>query len=167
MWVETMSKKEKFAIMFVCSGNTCRSPMAEGYFRKICAKAGIADMVKILSAGTNAIDGVPPSDYAIKILKDKGVDTSEFHARIIRSEDLKIADLIVVMTEKHKQFIIHTFDGIYKDKVHLLSEFGEDGTLRDIDDPFCGNMDIYLGCFEQMKPALDNLLLHIISTIKK
>src|SRR5579859_1728771 len=85
-------------ILFVCTGNVCRSPMAEGLFRK--AVQGRGDY-QVLSAGLGAIEGQPPSSHGVQAVKELGIDISGQRSRILTSELVHRADYIFGMTHSH------------------------------------------------------------------
>src|SRR5213592_4659653 len=85
-------------ILFVCTGNICRSPMAEGLFRQ--AVKGPTDF-RVLSAGVGAADGMPPSEYAVQALKELGIDISRQRSRVLTAELVQQADYIFGMTHSH------------------------------------------------------------------
>ena len=80
-------------VLFVCTGNTCRSPMAEGIFRKMMHDRGMEDKVLCQSAGLSAVDGDPVSENAVLACREIGVDISEHTARRITGEELPVWDL--------------------------------------------------------------------------
>lgn len=119
-------------ILFVCTGNTCRSPMAEGLFRRMAATHRLS--VEIRSAGVSAMDGQPISRHAAAVLKNKQI-YDQLSSSSLKREDVEWAELVLTMTEGHKLTVIgkhpHTAD-----KVYTLKEFVEDGgqTLADIEE---------------------------------
>ena len=147
----------KVRILFVCTGNICRSPMAEGYFRSLCEKSKRSD-INVVSAGTYAGNTFPASSQAVRIMSDYGIDISKHKSQQITKELLNVSDLTVVMTRTHKERILAAFKPV-SSKVFLLHEF--DSGIKDVFDPFGGNHDIYNSCFSEMKKALDNLFLDI------
>src|SRR5438094_9413106 len=90
-------------ILFVCTGNVCRSPMAEGLFRH--AVKGRGDFC-VLSAGVGAIEGQPPSAYAVQALGELGIDISQQSSRMLTAEMVKQDDYIYGMTNGHDDAII-------------------------------------------------------------
>ena len=151
-------------VLFICTGNTCRSPMAEGYFKKLCIDKGRNDIV-VSSAGTYAMEGIPPSESAIAVLKDYCVDISSLRSSHLSYEQLEAADLIVVMTENHYHQVL-TLDPAAFSKVKMLLEF-KAGKKENVNDPYGGSKSVYSYCFEEMKIALENLFNHIDKFKKK
>lgn len=111
-------------ILFVCTGNTCRSPMAERIMSHKCRQAGLGHEVK--SAGIAAVEGAPISPHARTVLQRKGIN-SEGGAQSVSKELVDWAELILTMTMNHKNRLVRQFPEAV-DKVHTLKEFA-------IDDP--------------------------------
>lgn len=110
-------------ILMVCTGNTCRSPMAEGILKDILNKSDIdSENIQVVSAGITAQNGLPASEKAVNILEDVGIDISEHESRQLSIALVKEADIILAMTKNHKH-IITTMIPEAKSKTFTLKEF--------------------------------------------
>lgn len=149
-------------ILFVCTGNVCRSPMAEGLFRH--AIKGRGDY-KILSAGVGAIDGQAPSAHAVRALRELGIDISRQRSRMLTADLVEQADYIFGLTHSH----VDSINLLYPqaaEKTFLLREFDE--TLepyeKDISDPIGGSYEIYTNCRDQIEQGIVSMLKFIEQT---
>jgi RpiB/LacA/LacB family sugar-phosphate isomerase len=147
-------------ILFVCTGNICRSPMAEGLFRHLTGRMG--GRYRALSAGVGAIDGMPPSSHAVQALKALGVDISRQRSRALTAELVREADLIFGMTHGHTNAVSLMYP-MAAEKTFLLREF--DDTLesfeKDIADPIGGSLDVYLRCRDEIEQGIFSMLKHL------
>src|SRR5438128_2837292 len=146
-------------ILFVCTGNVCRSPMAEGILRQ--ALQGRSDY-RVLSAGLGAIEGQPPSPYAVQAVRELGIDISSQRSRALTPDMVQQADYIFGMTHSH----IDTVNLLYPqaaEKTFLLREFDEtlDFFEKDISDPIGGSYEVYLNCRDQIEQGIVTLLRFI------
>jgi protein-tyrosine-phosphatase len=94
----------RFKVLFVCTGNTCRSPMAEGILRKLLEDKGVEGL-QVSSAGTYALRNAPASLFAMEIASDRSVDLSRHRSRQLTQEMTGKADLILAMSKEHLDFI--------------------------------------------------------------
>jgi len=143
-------------ILFVCTGNVCRSPMAEGLFRQ--AVHGRNDY-QVLSAGLGALDGQPPSPFAIQALKELGIDISAFRSHMLGPELVQQADYIFGMTHSHIDTVVLLYPHA-AEKTFLLREFDETLDLfeKDISDPIGGSYEVYLNCRDQIEQGIVSVL---------
>lgn len=119
--------KNPMVVLFVCSGNTCRSSMAEALARDWAEKAGVADRVRVISAGIEAFPGEPAAAAAVAVLKEEGIDLSGHRARLLDRELVQDADVILTMTRRHKEKILHQVPEA-RGKVFVLKELAEEGS---------------------------------------
>ena len=124
-------------ILFVCTGNTCRSPMAQIVGKKLI------NGIEFDSAGVFAIDGTEISDNAKKVLLEKGYNSGDFKSKRVTKEIFKDFNLILTMTQEQKE-ILKTFFLEEKDKIYTLKEYNSDKEeFGEIADPFGGDLQIY------------------------
>lgn len=142
--------------LFVCTGNICRSPMAEGLFRH--AVAGRGDY-RVLSAGLGAMAGQPPSLHAVRAMQDLGIDISALRSRMLTPEMVQQADYILGMTHCHVDTVMLLYPAA-AEKTFLLREFDDtlDAFEKDISDPIGGSYEVYLNCRDQIEQGIASLL---------
>jgi glycine hydroxymethyltransferase len=150
-------------ILFVCTGNICRSPMAEGLFR--AAVRGRGYDFRVISAGVGAVDGQPPSAHAVRALKELNIDISRQRSRMLTSEIVNQADYIFGMTHGHVDAVTLLYPQA-AEKTFLLREFDEtlDVFEKDISDPIGGSYEIYTACRDQIEQGIVSLLNFIEQT---
>lgn len=138
-------------ILFVCTGNVCRSPMAAGLMRQRLHDAGLDAQVSVSSAGIYALDGKPASANAQITLGQRGIDISDHVGHTLEVADLKAADIVLVMEEAHRRSIFYTAPQ-YLGKVFLLSEMS--GKHDDVHDPYGEALVEYERCANNLEQLL-------------
>lgn len=122
-------------LLFICTGNTCRSPMAEGLAREI-----LGDAVQVSSAGMEAREGEYASPHALEVLAERNIDLSKHCARRIREELVVEADWIILMTHAQAEGMKRKFPQ-HVHKVRCLGDWGKQ--KRDVRDPWGGSLEVY------------------------
>ncbi len=138
-------------ILFICTGNICRSPMAAGLMRQRLAQAGL-NHHQVASAGVWALDGRPASDHAITVMAERGIDISDHIAHTVTADNMAEADLVLVMMRDQAQVLRNTWPQ-YDWKVRRLSEMA--GKRQDVSDPYGGSLEEYRACAEAIERYLD------------
>src|SRR5688500_365111 len=149
-------------VLFVCTGNVCRSPMAEGLFRHAMKSRGD---YRVFSAGVGAIDGQPPSPNAVRAMKEIGIDIGHQRSRMLTAELVNQADYIFGMTHSHVDSVILLYPHA-AEKTFLLREFDEtlDIFEKDISDPIGGSFDVYCNCRDQIEQGIASMRAFIDQT---
>lgn len=144
-------------ILFVCTGNLCRSPMAEALFRH---RMGEDSGWEAASAGTYATYGSPASENAVEAVRELGVDLSGHHSQPLTAELVEAADLIVVMTAEHRFHLLQDFPEV-GNRVFLIKSFGTSKVPADVSDPYGGSLNTYKRIRDEIDRALSDLILFI------
>lgn len=142
-------------ILFVCTGNTCRSPMAEVLLKDLLEKEKLSKVTDVSSAGINAIPHQLASINSIEVMQEKGLELEEHKSNMLTVNLVEDYDLILTMTEDHKNTILKTVPWL-DSKVFSLKEYV--GLNGDISDPFGGSIEIYRSSLRDIENSLKLLV---------
>ncbi len=131
-------------ILAVCTGNICRSPMAEGILRKVLIGAPVS------SAGTHALEGNPASEFAVIAAREKGIDISGHRARMLTSGAVRTSDIILCMEPYHAEQVLELDTSAYR-KVFNLADFSGTVKMKEIPDPYGCGLREYRECLRDIE----------------
>jgi protein-tyrosine phosphatase len=152
----TDSTRKPRNILTVCTGNICRSPMAEGILRALLK---VVPDVGVSSAGTNALIGNPATDFAIIAADEKGIDISGHKARMVGEEMIRASSTILCMEFFHVEYILE-IDVSAESKTFNLAQFSEGGKrLNKISDPYGCSLREFRECFQDINVCIRNFLV--------
>jgi len=159
-----MKKDGKYIIMFVCTGNTCRSPMAEGALRVLLEKE-CPGKFEVISSGTSASAGFSATEYAVEASKQWKSDISQHESQALTEELIDRADLILAMTPNHYRQLM-TMNPDAQSKYFLLRNFPDpDPFGAIIDDPIGQPLDYYKSTFLEIAEEAGRILSEIVKRI--
>ncbi len=149
-------------LLFVCTGNTCRSVMAEALTSKLIKDLNLEGPWEVLSAGLGAFPGAPASAGALSVLAKEGIDLSLHQAKQLTEKMIHEADLVLTMTTPQRDYLWELLPES-REKIHLLKEFARGevagvGETDDISDPFGQEEVIYRECADQLVEAIEQVL---------
>jgi protein-tyrosine phosphatase len=152
-------------VLFVCMGNICRSPTAEGVFRKLLAERAPDLDVEIDSAGTHGFhDGAPPDPRACRAAERRGIDLKPLRARRVTERDFERFELVLAMDEQNLEFLLEVCPAEYRPRVRLLLEFAPHLERREVPDPYYGGGTGFEHVLDLVEEAAAGLLEHLRNT---
>lgn len=145
------------SVLFVCTGNICRSPTAEAIFRDRVIKQGLDATYD--SAGTFGYHiGSSPDHRAIDVANDHGIDMSDLRARKITEEDFEAFDVIVALDKGHERTMRRMVSEKYHDKIKLFLDYHDDYNGVDVSDPYYGDMAAFKKVYDMIEQGVDAMI---------
>lgn len=146
-------------VLFVCMGNICRSPMAEGVFRQLVRQAGLDDVVTVASAGTHAFHvGEAPDKRAQAVAAKRGFDIADLRAARVKEKDFDDFDMILAMDWDNLSLLQQMAPKSAHHKLQLLMRFASDHESATIPDPYYGNQQGFDQVLDYVEDACNGLL---------
>lgn len=151
-----------FRVLFVCTGNICRSPTAEGVFRTLVEGRGLGARIETDSAGIGTWHvGEPPDPRAQETALRRGVDIGGQRARTVRPRDFEHFDLIVAMDRGHYRNLAGACPPEQTDRVRLFMDYAAEFGIEDVPDPYYGGADGFERVFDMIESGAAGLLADI------
>lgn len=144
-------------VIFICTGNICRSAMADGYLKYRIKEIGRENDVIVSSAGTHAMQGEESPINAKKAIEKYGANIYSHTATTLERVNLEKATHILVMTDRHKRDVIARYPKL-ADKVKLLGEYAKDKKYKEIDDPWGYSFEVYEKCAKEIVDSVEGFI---------
>lgn len=149
-------------ILFVCMGNICRSPTAEGVFRAQVKAAGLSDRITTDSAGTHGYHiGDPPDPRSIKAAVARGIDISDLRARMVRFDDFERFDLVLAMDRQNHEALTTLYKSEMPERLRMFMEFAPELRRSEVPDPYYGGAAGFDHVLDLCEAASRGLLTHL------
>jgi len=156
--------QKKTSVLFVCMGNVCRSPTAEGVFRKLVSDAGLADLIQADSAGTHAYHiGEPPDRRAIAAASRRGFSLEGIAARRVNTTDFETFDYILAMDQDNLRALHESADDEFHGKVRLFLEYAGSSPGNEVPDPYYGGA----AGFERVLDLVEDASRALLESLRK
>lgn len=155
--------KARFTVLVVCTGNTCRSPFAEGLLRRAAADA-VRTRIQVFSAGVAAVAGTPVSHNAVVVGKENAVDLTGKKSTPLTRDLIERADLILAMEPHHREWILSMVP-VAREKTYVVTDLAPSFGLRGIQDPIGGSLDDYRKHLGQLAAVLHDALPRLAELI--
>lgn len=146
-------------VLLVCTGNTCRSPMAAALLRHLWQQADPGWELTVKSAGTWALPGMGASEHAVEAMRRRGLDLSSHRSQVVAPDLLSTADLILTMTARHKTQVLEMAPGL-AGRVYTLSEYA--GSSSEVPDPFGGSVEDYVRTADMLEKLLQRVVERLV-----
>ncbi|MEE3045173.1 MAG: low molecular weight protein-tyrosine-phosphatase [Pseudomonadota bacterium] len=149
-------------VLFVCTGNICRSPTADGVFRKIVDQAGLSDQIGIDSCGLSAYHvGELPDPRSREMAESRGYDLNDIRSRKIKPSDYIQFDYILAMDDGHLRDMRRQAPSEHQHRIELFLDYHPEMAGQSVPDPYYGGSNGFVRVFEMIEETSNNLLSHI------
>ena len=150
-------------ILFVCMGNICRSPTAEGVFRRLLVERELDMLIQVDSAGTHDYHvGEPPDPRSVEAARRRGIDLSALRARMVDEADAERFDLIVAMDEQNLSELQRRFDRALHHRLSLMMSYAPDAGRSAVPDPYYGGPRGFEEVLDLLEQAAEGLLSEVL-----
>jgi protein-tyrosine phosphatase len=150
-------------ILFVCMGNICRSPTAEGVLRHVAFNRGLDSEIIVDSAGTIGFHtGEPPDKRAVQHAAKRGYDLTQIRAREINQPDYELFDYVLAMDKQNIAWLRKQIPNQFAHKLRLFLEFSEKYAGRDVPDPYYGNANGFETVLDMVEDGVHGLIAHLL-----
>lgn len=154
-------------VLFVCMGNICRSPTAEGVFRQIVEESNLTHRVEIDSAGTHAYHvGEPPDNRAQQAANRRGIDLSQQRARRVKDSDFEYYDYVLAMDRDNFSNLTYMCPDDHSHKIMLFLDFAQQMRESEVPDPYYGGAQGFEHVLDLIDAASRGLIEHILEKHK-
>jgi protein-tyrosine phosphatase len=153
---------DRINVLFVCTGNICRSPTAEGVFLNLVRSRNLESRIGVDSAGTGAWHvGQAPDPRSQETALSRGIDISGQRARKVRTDDFRDFDLILAMDSSHLHSLRADYPSTHTDRLRLFMEYAPETGITDVPDPYYGAGDGFARVFDMIEAASEGLMRDI------
>lgn len=153
--------KPRFGVLFVCTGNICRSPTADGVFRKMVREAGLEGRILVDSAGVSGWhEGEAPDSRSQNEAARRGYDLSMLRARAVVPSDFGRFDLLLAMDKGHERQLLAMAPSEERGRVRMFMSFAQDAQASEVPDPYYGGSDGFAHVLDLIEAACRGLLMH-------
>lgn len=150
----------RLRILFVCTGNICRSPTAEGVFGALVAASGLGSAVEVRSAGTHGRHraGEPPDPRAVSAARRRGIDIGTIRARALKADDFHRFDRLIALDRYNYETLLSRCPRNQGYKIHLLMHFAPEWNTLEVADPYGGGTELFEQALDRIEAAARGLL---------
>ncbi|MCB0284051.1 MAG: threonylcarbamoyl-AMP synthase [Calditrichaeota bacterium] len=161
-------QRKEYVITFVCSGNICRSPIAEAVLKKMLSKTKYKDFIRVHSAGTLRMDSSPAHDFAVDISRENEVDLNDHLSKHINREIVKESSIIFCLAQNHYNYLVERYP-THRDKIFLLKQWKSNHqvSIPSIADPIGHSYEFFKDTFSEIRAELKRILPSILVDVKK